>query len=71
MILASVVGAMEMGNIVPRARIETTYLTFQASLLTITPHRLTDATTLPTPTSLQGSLPERLVQPTTLVLLEW
>ena len=32
----SVMGLMKMGNIVPRAGIEPTYLTFWASVLTIT-----------------------------------
>ena len=33
-------GVIKMGNIVPRAEIETTSLAFQVSVLTITPHRL-------------------------------
>ena len=36
----SVVGVMKVGNIVPRARIEPTSLALQASVLSITPHRL-------------------------------
>ena len=56
------VGVMKVGNIAPR-------LTFQASVLTITTAGLPDITTLPTHTFLYGSLPERLVQTTTLSLL--
>ena len=41
-------GDMKMRNIVPRAGIETTSLAFRASVLTITPHRLPDITTIPT-----------------------
>ena len=33
-------GEMKMGNIVPRAGIEPTFLAFQASVLTITTHTL-------------------------------
>ena len=62
----SVVGVMEMGNIVPRAGIKPTYLEFWTSLLSVTSHRLVDFTTIPTPICLYGSLPERSVQPTTV-----
>ena len=48
-----------MGNIVPRAGIESTSLAFQTSVLTITPPRLPDVITIPTNTCLNGSLPER------------
>ena len=61
---------MKMGNIVHRVGIEHTYIAFQASMLTITPHRLSDITMLPVPTCLCGSLPERSVQTTTLFPLE-
>ena len=36
----SVVGVMKIGNAIPRAGLEHTSLTFQACVLTITPHRL-------------------------------
>ena len=62
-------GVMEMGNIVLRVGIELTSLAFQASVLTITPPRLCDVTTLPTPTCLCGSLPERSLQTDTLLPL--
>ena len=48
----SVMGVMKMGNIVPTAGIEPTSLAFRASVLTITPHRIPDVTTIPTPTYL-------------------
>ena len=60
-------GEMKIGNIVPRAGIERTSRAFQASSLTITPPRLPDVTTMPTPTCLCSSLPQRAVQTTTLV----
>ena len=44
-ILLNVVGVTKMGNIVPRVRIEP--LTFQVSVLIITPPRLPDVITLP------------------------
>ena len=59
--LVCVVDAMKMGNIVPRAGIEPTSLAFQASVLTITLHRLPDVTTIPTRPCLCSSLPERAV----------
>ena len=46
--LRSVVGEMKVGNIVPSAGIIPTSLAFQVSVLTITPPRLLDVTTLPT-----------------------
>ena len=46
-----------MGNIVPRAGPEPTSLAFRA----IAPHMLDDVTTLPTPTCLCTSLPQRSV----------
>ena len=39
-------GVTKMGNIVPRVRIESSYLALQASWLTITPPMLPDVTTL-------------------------
>ena len=36
----TVVGVINMGNIVPRARFKPAFLAFWASVLTITPHRL-------------------------------
>ena len=66
LIVASV---MKMGNMVLRAGIEPN-LVFQASVLTITPLRLPDVTTLPTHTCPCKSFPERSVQTTTLVPLE-
>ena len=53
-----------MGNIAHRAGIESISLAFRASVLTITPNRLPDITTLQTPTCLCGCLPERSVQST-------
>ena len=44
----SVLGVMKMGNIVLRAGVEPTSLAFWASVLTITPPMLPDATTVPT-----------------------
>ena len=57
---------MKMRNIVPRVRIEPASLAFQASVPTISPSRLPSVTTLPMPTCLCGSLPERSVQTITL-----
>ena len=58
-----------MENIVPRTGIEPTSLAFPASVLTITPPRLSDVTTVPTPTNLCGFLPERLVQTTSIIII--
>ena len=55
---ASVMGVIKIGNIVPRAGMEPTSLASLASVLTITPLRLPDVTTLPKPTCLCGSLPD-------------
>ena len=44
---SSVEGVIQKRNIVPKARIKPTYLAFWASVLTITPPRLVDVTTLP------------------------
>ena len=62
-----IVGVMEMGNNVIRVRIESTSLAFQASVLTITPHRFPDVTTVSVPTCSCGTLPERSVHTTTLL----
>ena len=65
----SVMSLMIMGNSVPKTGIEPTYLAFPASVLTITPGRLPDGTTIPTPTSPCSSLPMRSVQNTTVVMM--
>ena len=43
------VGVMKMGNVVPWVGIEPIFLAFRASVLTITPCRLPDVTTIHTP----------------------
>ena len=53
-----VLALMKMGNIVPRARIEHTSLTFWDSVLTISPSMLADITTVHIPVILCSSLPE-------------
>ena len=58
----NVEGVMKKGNIVPKAGIEPTFLVFCASVVTITPPRLPDVTTVCMPNCLRGSLPERSVQ---------
>ena len=58
---------MKIGTSAHRAGIEPMSLAFQASVLSITQPRLPDVTTVPTPTCICGSLPERSVQTTTLV----
>ena len=52
---------MKMGNILLRAEMES-----EASVQIITPRRLPDDTSTPTPTCLCSSLPDRSVQPTVL-----
>ena len=52
-------GAMKMGNIVPRGRIELISLAFQVSVLTIIVPRVPDVTTLSKPTCLCDSLPDK------------
>ena len=52
----------KMANTAPLAGIEPTSLAFWASVLTIKPRRFPYVTTLPAPTCLCGSLPERSVQ---------
>ena len=57
-----------MGDITPRAGIEPT--SRAPSVLAISPRSLPDVTTLSTPTSLCGPLPEWSIHTTILVLLE-
>ena len=70
MIISNVVGVMQMGNIVPRAVINPKSLAFRASVLTITPLRLSNVTTVSMPTSLCSFMPQRSVLTTTPVPLE-
>ena len=51
-----------MKNIVPRVGIEPKSLGLQASVLTVTPHRLPDIVIVPTLTCLCNTLLERPVQ---------
>ena len=60
-------GMMTWGNISPTVGFEPTPLEFRASVLTITPPRLPDVTTLPMPTCLCVSLPQRSVQTATIL----
>ena len=61
-----VMGVMVMGNITPTAGIKPTFLVLSASVLTIiTPCRLSDVTTLHTPTCPCSSFPQRSAQTTT------
>ena len=66
----SLIGVIKMGNTAPRVRLEPTYLVIGTSVLTITPPRLRDVTTLPAPTCLCSSLPERSVHLTRTVPME-
>ena len=59
-IINCVVVVMKIGNITPRARIESTSLALWACVLTISPSRLPDVATLPTPTCLYNSLTKTL-----------
>ena len=61
-----VVGVIKMGNIIPRAGLEPTSLAFQASVLPYSPCRLPDVNTMPIPTCLCSSFPQRSVQTTAL-----
>ena len=54
-------GVLKIGNIVPRVGIKHTSVAFQVRVLTITPPRFPYVTTVPTPTCLCSSLPERSV----------
>ena len=60
----SVVGVMEMGNIVPRAGLEPMPLAFWASVLPLHHLGFPDVTMI---ICLCSSLPQRLVQTTTLL----
>ena len=51
-------GVMTVGNVMPGVGIECTSLMFWARVLTITPPRFPDVTTLTTPTCVYGSLNE-------------
>ena len=57
---------MNIGNIMPGVGIQPTSLVLRDSVLSITPPRLPDVTTVPTPSCLCSSLPERSGQTTTL-----
>ena len=61
---------MKMGNIVARAALEPTPLAFQANVLPFHHVDFPDVTTIPTPTCLCSSLPQKSVQTTTLIPLE-
>ena len=58
---------MKTRNSESRVRFEPTYLAFCASVLTNTPPMLPDVTTLPMPTFLCDSLPERSFQTITFI----
>ena len=62
---------MNMGNVALRKGIEPTSLAFQVGVLTTSPPRLPDVTTLPTPTCLceSLSLPKRSVQINNMFIL--
>ena len=62
----SVVGVMKMRNTVPRVGLKSTSLAFRASVLPLHHIGIPDVITIPMPTSLCGSLPQRSVQTTTL-----
>ena len=62
----SVVGLMKMGNIVPRAGTEPTS-GIVGQCATIAPYMLLDVSTVPTPTCLCSSLPQRAVQTTRIL----
>ena len=62
-------GGLKMGNIVSRVETKPISLAFQASVQTITPHRFPDVTMLHTPTCLCGSLPDGMMQTTTISYL--
>ena len=61
---------MKMGNTVPRAGLKPTSLAFQASVISLHHVGFPDILTIPTPTCLYSSSPQRLGQTTTLVPLE-
>ena len=68
--VTTVIGVMKIGNISPKAGIEQISLASYASVLTMSPPRISDVTTVPMPTTLCNVLPEWSVQTTTLVPLE-
>ena len=55
-------GVVKMGNIVPKAGIAPTSLAILGQRDRITPCRLPDVTTIPTPSCVCSSLPQRSVQ---------
>ena len=61
------VGVMKMGNSVSRAGIKPISLVFWAMVLPFTQHRLPDVTSIPMPTCLCSSLPQRSGQTTTIL----
>ena len=61
----SVVGVMKMGNITPIAGLEPISVSFQASVLPLHNVGFPDVTTIPTPTCVCSSLPQRSLQSTT------
>ena len=62
-----VVGVTKMGNIVPRAGMQPTYISgILGECVHATPCRLPDVTPIPTPTCVCSSLPQRSVQTTTI-----
>ena len=63
-------GVTKMGNIMPRAGIESTSLAFQASVLKLHHVGLPDVTTIPILPIYAAPLPRRSVQPITIVPLE-
>ena len=65
-----VVGVMKIRYIAPREGIEHTSLAFRVIVLTALRPMLPDVTTLPTPTSLYSSLPQRSMQTTTIFRTE-
>ena len=66
-----VVGVMKMGNIVPRTGIEPRSLAFRTSLLTITPPKLVEVTTGPTPMCLSSPLASYIWVHDTICKLKW
>ena len=65
-----VVGVMKMGMTVPRAGLKPTSLAFRASVLPLYHVGFPDVITIPTPTCLYSSLPQRSMLTTTFVPLE-
>ena len=67
--ISIVVGVMKMGNIVSRAELKPTSLAFRARVLPLHHIGFPDVTTIPIPTYLCGSLPQRSEHTTTLTPL--